>query len=66
MTYQNKSFLNLIYIKLAGDRRIKIVPLNRAGVKFQSILEILEIYVIFLKKCQTGFFSGVSKISKID
>ena len=31
LKYQKNHFLNLIYIKFAGDRQIKIVPLNRAG-----------------------------------
>ena len=49
-----KSFLNLIYIKSARVREMKIVLLNRVGriwsicfflqVKFQSFLEILETF----------------------
>ena len=52
--YIENRFLNLIYIKLVGDREMKLVLLNWAGklwsicfflqVQFRSFLEILETF----------------------
>ena len=53
--YIKNHFLNLIYIKSAKDRKLKIILLNQAGkiwsifflqVKFRSFLEILELLVL--------------------
>ena len=56
LNYVNNHFLNLIYIKSAGDREIEIVLLNQAGkiwffflqVRLQSFLEILQSKIMIL------------------
>ena len=70
--YVKNHFLNLIYIKSAKDRKLKIILLNRAGkiwsiclflqVKFRSFLEILQLLVfitVILKTSKNCFFKSL-------